>query len=74
VEFWLLQLFLELLWLRSFDDLKDDYESIINNISTLKNNFSWDVLNKYTIIDKTTDIKNSAENFVKEKLDNLINN
>ena len=49
-------------------------ESIINNISTLKNNFSWDVLNKYTIIDKTTDIKNSAENFVKEKLDNLINN
>lgn len=49
-------------------------ESIINNISTLKNNFSWDVLNKDTIIDKTIELKTNTENIVKEKLDNLINN
>lgn len=49
-------------------------ESIINNISTLKNNFSWDVLNKETIIDKTIELKTNTENIVKEKLDNLINN
>ncbi|MDD3145198.1 MAG: FecR domain-containing protein [Candidatus Gracilibacteria bacterium] len=49
-------------------------ESIINNISTLKNNFSGDVLNKETIIDKTIELKTNTENIVKEKLDNLINN
>lgn len=50
-------------------------ESIVNNISTLKNTFSWDILlNKWTIIDKTIKLKNNTENIVKEKLDNLINN
>lgn len=49
-------------------------ESIINNISTLKNNFSWDILNKDSIIEKTIELKTNTEGVIKEKLDNLINN
>jgi len=62
VEFWLLQLFLELLWLRSFDDLKDDYESIINNIKKSLNKIEYITKKDFSII-----VNNIIEDYSKTK-------
>lgn len=62
MEFWLLQLFLELLWLRSFDDLKDDYESIINNIKKSLNKIEYITKKDFSII-----VNNIIEDYSKTK-------
>jgi len=57
-----LQLFLELLWLRSFDDLKDDYESIINNIKKSLNKIEYITKKDFSII-----VNNIIEDYSKTK-------
>ena len=57
-----MQLFLELLWLRSFDDLKDDYESIINNIKISLNKIEYITKKDFSII-----VNNIIEDYSKTK-------